>query len=785
MKNIVVSKTAKAFLCFCCFFLITNSLYSQDSSFTLVFVDADSGLPIKNLTCKYSTGGENNRSDSELLTFTSDVTDALGELTVPSNASVVKTSSILYGNQDLGDFTNHGPYYLKKTAYQLSSSEVVGYSNKQKLQLQPAAISFIETAQLDQDQGASIQNQLNNQPGIQMESRGYGGSRRLSIRGSFIRSPFAVRNIKMYYNGVPITSPDGSSPFEMIDPSELSSVEVIKGPAGGLYGSGNGGAMLFNSKRGLSETTSIDHSTTLGSFAYLRSSTAVGAAYGKWNVRASFQHQETEGYRKQEWNWKNQSNFSLQHNTSNKVQLGLHFIDYHGRWALPGSIKWEDAQEDPTQANANSEDLNAHVRRNRKWVALTGSYTSRHWKNSTSVYYTDTDKSNAFGTSPFFKGFKEEGGDGYGMRTEFSTQVNKENFNLDVKLGGEYQTDENKLDQYDNVFGKPGDFEFTNTTTSNNALAFLNTRIAFGAEKQWIAEVGVTLNQLDYNSNGFSVDVSKIDTSATYTSALPRLALMRKTDKLGSFYINFSQGNSPPSIFELIDPESGDFAENLNPEEAWNLEFGSRNTMGNGWLTYDLSVYNSELTNAIFPKTDSTGLTLFTNEGVIRSRGIEGLIQFTLIQKPNSDGRSRLIQSMNYTVGLQYQDQQFKNIPFGDEVFTDKQVPGVAKWKTSQQLNVRTSFGLSIQAQHQWLDQVAFDNANTTFSPAYHLLNAKVNYRLPIKSEKIFIDLFAGGNNLTDAFYMDFLQVNGVFGRLYNPAPERNYYGGMRLKAFL
>ncbi|MGB1032967.1 MAG: hypothetical protein ACPGWM_10135, partial [Flavobacteriales bacterium] len=430
------------------------------------------------------------------------------------------------------------------------------------------------------------------------------------------------------------------------------------------------------------------HQTSAGSFGFLRSTTAIGAAYGKWNVRASYQHQESEGYRNQEWNWKNQSNFSLQHKTSNRVQLGLHFIDYHGRWALPGSIKWEDVQEDPTQANSGSEELNAHVRRNRKWAAFTGNYTARHWSNTTSVYYTDTDKSNAFGTSRFFKGFKEEAGDGYGMRTEFNTQFQKEKFNLNLKFGGEYQVDDNKLDQYDNVFGKPGDFEFTNTTTSINALGFANARLTFGKNNNWVSEAGLTFNQLEYQSNGFSTDVAKIDTSTTYTAVLPRISLMRITDKIGSFYVNFAQGNSPPSIFELLDPESGDFAENLQPEDAWNLEFGTRNTIGKGNFSYDISAYNSELTNSIFPKTDSTGLTLFTNEGVIRSKGIEALLQFTLFNNAENPKSNQLIETLTYTIGGQYQDQQFKNIPFGDQVFTDVQVPGVAKWKTSQQLSL-------------------------------------------------------------------------------------------------
>ncbi|MGB1033072.1 MAG: TonB-dependent receptor plug domain-containing protein, partial [Flavobacteriales bacterium] len=197
MKNIFSFETAKVLMCLCCFFLVSISASSQETTVTLKFIDVDTGQPISDLFILYNPTGNNSQAAGGKSVNTSiDFTDVLGELTIPLISSDVQFNSIEYGNQTLSNFVNHGTYFLRKSAHGISSAVVLGYSLKKPLYAQPAAISFIDISQLNQDQGASIQNQLNNQPGIQMESRGYGGSRRLSIRGSFIRSPFAVRNIK-------------------------------------------------------------------------------------------------------------------------------------------------------------------------------------------------------------------------------------------------------------------------------------------------------------------------------------------------------------------------------------------------------------------------------------------------------------------------------------------------------------------------------------------------------------------------------------------------------------
>ena len=83
-----------------------------------------------------------------------------------------------------------------------------------------------------------VANALNAIPGVLMETRGLGGSRRLSIRGSSLRSPFAVRNTMLFVHGFCLTESDGTSPVEWLEPSWSSPLRVVSGPAATSYGGG-------------------------------------------------------------------------------------------------------------------------------------------------------------------------------------------------------------------------------------------------------------------------------------------------------------------------------------------------------------------------------------------------------------------------------------------------------------------------------------------------------------------------------------------------------------------
>src|SRR5687767_10787546 len=136
----------------------------------------------------------------------------------------------------------------------------------------PAAVSFISAKALGRFNDTSILPAVNMVPGVRMEERSP-GSYRFSIRGSLLRSPFGVRNVKMYWNGLPLTDGGGNTYINLIDNSSISSMEIVKGPGASLYGAGTGGVVLFKSK-----TKIPNHEIS-----------AIGGSYGLFRLNVSSQ----------------------------------------------------------------------------------------------------------------------------------------------------------------------------------------------------------------------------------------------------------------------------------------------------------------------------------------------------------------------------------------------------------------------------------------------------------------------------------------------------------------
>jgi len=119
------------------------------------------------------------------------------------------------------------------------------------------SIAILSTGDLQRiNIGGSLVSSINTVAGARMEERSP-GSYRLSLRGSLLRSPFGVRNVKIYWNDIPLTDASGNTYLNLLDASVLQSIEVLKGPSASLYGANTGGVLLLHSDTSLSYQKSI------------------------------------------------------------------------------------------------------------------------------------------------------------------------------------------------------------------------------------------------------------------------------------------------------------------------------------------------------------------------------------------------------------------------------------------------------------------------------------------------------------------------------------------------
>lgn len=674
-------------------------------------------------------------------------------------------------------------FFLKQNGFEMSSAQVVGLLNKSIYAKVPATIGIVGNRQLMSADASSLQAGLNTIPGVTLETRGQGGSQRLNIRGSFLRSPFAVRNVKTYLNGIPFSSPDGSSPLELIDASDIEKIEVIKGPAGSIYGSATGGVLNISTIQPVEHGFGLKTTQQYGGFGLRRSASQAHYVNSQWSVRVSHIYQENNGYREQEWNKKQQASAFIHYRASQKLNYFLYLAYYNGNWALPGALNAEEVAKDPRQARPFSLDNNAALYRKRSMIGFSQNWNfNEKWSNQTSVYAQITDKTNPYGTSAFSQGYKEEGATGAGARTVFTGKIIEGKiFNARLNVGGEYQFEDFDITEWDNVGGKPGDEKYEYQVNYHGLLAFASADWELG--KNVLINTGVSWNKTIHQANGFAVGGIAFDTTATWAAEyLPRIGASYQWKKNQYAVGSVSYGNSQPTVFEQIDYENNRFNLDLKPEHGVNYEAGLKGTMSDQFqLEYEITAYQFLLSNAILAQekmaTDSTVFTVYSNTGATRQEGIEWTLR-----KHFAFGDS-LEHSLSCWLSGAFQHYQFEDYIVDGVQVAGKVLPGVPKATVSSGVQMSLfDGGVTWSLTHYWMDRVRLNNANTVWGKAYHLLNTRVGIKLISSETSRFTgEFFVGVQNVTNTEYTSFYAFNGAAGRYYNPSQPRSLFFGFTL----
>jgi len=739
-------------------------------------LDYDTRQPVEGLMICSDTLNENCVFTSATGHFVIQSSDSLSVLKAMGQGYDQLIEAFL--SNDMSSIT----YMIKQDGFEMSSAQVIGVLNKSIYAKVPATIGLVSKGQLMVGDASSLQAGLNALPGVTLETRGQGGSQRLNIRGSFLRSPFAVRNVKTYLNGIPFSSPDGSSPLELIDASDVEKIEVIKGPAGSIYGSATGGVLNISTIQPVIHGFKMSTTQQYGGFGLRRSASQAQYVDTKWSVRVSHIYQENNGYREQEWNKKNQASAFIQYRPVEKLKYFFYLAYYNGSWALPGALNAEEVEKDPRQARPFSIDNNAALYRKRYMAGASQEWKiNKEWSNTTSVYAQTTDKTNPYGTSAFSQGYKEEGASGAGMRTVFSGKIiDREPIKARFNVGGEYQFEKFDITEWDNVGGKAGDEKYTYHVNYHGILGFFSADWELG--KDLLINTGVSWNKTIHQADGYAVDGIAFDTTATWAAEyLPRIGASYQWIKNQYAVASVSYGNSQPTVFEQIDYENNRFNLDLKPEHGVNYEAGLKGTIGERLrLEYEVTAYQFLLSNAILAEekmnSDSTVFTAYSNTGSTKQEGVEWMFR-----KRFAFGDS-LEHSLACWVSGAFQHYRFNDYSVAGVELAGNYLPGVPKSTVSSGFQIALwDNSVTWSVSHYWMDRVFLNNANDVYGKAYHLLHSKVGLKIISSRSGISGDVFVGVQNLTNTEYTSFYAFNGAAGRYYNPSQPRSLFFGFTL----
>lgn len=644
----------------------------------------------------------------------------------------------------------------------------------------PAAVAVLNKSQLDQGNGVSLQSALNSVPGVKMD-QSKPGDARLSIRGSGVRAPWAIRNLKMYINDIPVTQTDGTTRLESINLGDLDHIEIIKGPASSVYGGGSiGGVINMNYKRAQSGENSITANGLIGAHGLKRIAGIYQSGAEKVNSYISYGFMEYDGYREHSSDIRRFINGNFQFYPSKKQTLTLLLSRTSEDTQIPGALTKEQWEENPKQADPDNVAQGAGRYQTWTRIGLGQSYNfNEYFSNTSSVftYFYDLDH-------PLSYAYLRSLYQSFGGRTNFVYDPKWKQQNTRFMIGGEFNQAKEKGTQYQNNAGVEG--EISSNTDNKNTYYTMFFQAETALTNRLMLTLGGSYNGLRYDLTDY-MNPSKTGVKNFKGQFAPRAALSYDFGRSLSLHASISDGFAPPTSGEISLP-NGSINQNLNAEKALNYEIDAKGSFFKARLNYDFSVYVLKMKNELIEQTVGQNVSVYHNSGKSTHAGAELATSYQLIRKSDK----RWVKELKPYVALTYARYRFDDYKILDddnqlqEDFKDKDLPGIAPWMMYAGVDVKTEPGFYFNANFYFNDKAPLNNANTAYNDAYRLVDAKFGYQSTI-NRHFEIDIYAGVNNMMNERYSSYTSLNAVaWGggspAYFQPSPGRSGYVGLNLK---
>ena len=676
-------------------------------------------------------------------------------------------------------------------AVALPEATVTGYGQRLPLRRTAAAVGVIDARTVEQFSPAALTQAVNTLPGVRLEERAT-ASYRLSIRGSTLRSPFGVRNVKAYYNGIPFTEASGSTPLNLLDPALIGRLEVVKGPAGSVYGAGTGGVALFETPAALAAGSRVAAGTTVGSYGLRRATLTAETGSATGSLRVQYAHQELTGYRQQSGLRRDVFALDARTAASARSTLAVHLLYADIDYQLPGGLTRAQFAADPRQARPGTAAAPGTVAQQAAYASRTGLLGVTHahrfgerWDLETTLYGTGT----AIQT-PFLVDFERTTAGGGGGRTALRYRTALAGRVLRLQGGAEGQASFADGRSYQNRAGTPGALRFDDEISTATGFAFAQADYQLPAS--WQLTVAASYNALRYRIVRVSDAAARPDAYRFgrdfRPEVSPRVALLKEFGAGLSAFASVSTGFSPPTVAE-VRPSDGSLNGELQAERGTSYEVGARGNLGVGRLRYEVDLFDLELRQTIISSATDQGIVVFRNAGSTHQRGLEAALSGWLWQpRPPAGAADREGPSRRPplpTTGLRawasfaYNDFRFGAFAGGGPDLRGNRLTGTTPQTLSAGLDFseRGGFYLNPHLGHQ--ARVVLNDANTDEAAGYWVFGARGGWRRtfgPLEA-----NVYAGLDNAADRRYSLGNDLNAFGGRYFQPAPGRSSYAGAQV----
>lgn len=661
----------------------------------------------------------------------------------------------------------------------------------------PEGVSFSATPRSETESQPTrhMREALESLPGVVVRQANGPRDFSISIRGSGVKTTFAIRDIKMYEDGIIQTQSDGLTRIDLHDPWFMKSVEVTRGASSSLYDNyALGGMIQFKTRRG-SDINGFESFFSGGSYGYQKYAFAVGQETKNVDISLFASQVVEDGFITHSGYNTQSLNFNFRIKIDDKQNLYFKAITNWLNTKVPTRLTLAQFAADPRQAggtnNATDAVRNAQRRLDRRTI-IGGFYEREINPNTVLSMEADYDVKDINQTFTQIS-------DNINPNYKHYTDLRHTGHLFDMPLKSYVGFFVNQMEQEGQTFNNANDFTGTRTTLAqNNRRTIRNIGGRFREELEfapkWILAAGlgfeqsqVSVQTASYTGGAVS---SRANADRTFSNWAPEMSLTWKPAEGYKHWVRGSTGYAIPGFGNLTsNPFTGLAGTNfdLKPMRNVNVEVGTDSK-----LTKDLSVqlagfwvfFKNEIITQV---VSGTGGTASINADSSEYRGVE----LSYNWRPWEGWRF----SGAYThVDAKYINFKDKFLVGGvptEFVRDGKKVPNVARDVLNFKEEYDHSSGWGGWFETSYWNSYFLNNNNTVGSPAYWVMNANVHKNVEIKNNPYirFAKFYAELDNIADKTYAASGNVVAdstadASKQLFYAGYGRSFYAGVTLGLF-